>query len=215
MQGRSAKQCKGSNDKDLPPTLNNAEWSPVEDALVYYLHSKVGAKWSLIADLIPGRTDNSVGNRYHQILSRLENRLSKLDPKMSATASSTKIEVLERLTNYQASDESPTRQILQVVAHSLRNRSRLLPIQYSFRFNLVDCDNDEVTCTRCGLLIPSPQTGSKFCRRTGWCSSCVSAPSYLSSDILRIVHCEMEAASEDRQKCLPKGRSDSKEKMSS
>ena len=194
MRVRTAEQFKGPIDNRVQPTLNTSEWSPVEDALVYYLHSSVGAKWSCIADLIPGRTDNNVKNRYHQILGRIDKQISKLDPKMLATASATKIDVLERLTNYQASNVSPTRQVLPLVVHSLRNRLRLQPIQYSFLFHLVDCDNDDTICARCGLLIPSPQTGSQVCSKTGWCSSCVSAPSYLSSDILRIVHCEMKAA---------------------
>ena len=187
----------------LQPKINHSEWSPIEDAQAYYLHSTMGDRWELIAELIPGRTCDNVQNRCQQIYQRVEKEILELDEKMLATASSTKIRVMERLTNYQASAEFPTTQVLKLVVHALRNKTWLPPIQYKFQFRLVACDNDNIDtiCARCGLSIPSLQTGTQVCTKTGWCASCVRAPSYLSADILRTAISETEAI-KNRNGCI-------------
>jgi hypothetical protein len=171
----------------LQQTISHSEWSPVEDAQVYYLQSTMGDRWELIAELIPGRTCDNVENRCQQINQRVEKEILEHDEKMMATSA-----------------ESPTTQVLKLVVHALRNKTQLPPIQYKFQFRLVACDNndnEDTLCARCGLSIPSLQTGKQVCTKTGWCASCVCAPSYLSADILRTAISEMEA-NKNRHGCI-------------
>lgn len=198
VPNRSGKQCRERYFNHLQPTLNQSEWSPVEDARLYYLQSVMGARWAAIAGFFAGRTSNNLKNRFHHIRRRLDKDASALDPKLLATASSTKIHVMERLTNYVASDESPTTDVIKVLVNSLRRLTRLEGLPHGFQFDLEAFDDkdgdDDTPCTRCGLLIPSQQTGNKRCAKTGWCASCASAPSYLCSDILRIAHSERKTS---------------------
>ena len=45
---------------------------------------------------------------------------------------------------------------------------------------------DQTTmCKRCGLFIPSEQTGKTMCTSTGWCEACTRVPPYVALDQLR------------------------------
>jgi len=194
VPNRTGKQCRERYYNHLQPAVNHAEWTPVEDARLCHLHSILGACWAAIAVLFPGRTNNNVKNRFHMIRRRLEKDVLALDQTFLATASSTKIRVMERLANYSSSRASEiTADVIKVLVNSLRKQIPLEGIQYNFTFDPVRCENED-PCKRCGLLIPSPQTGTVVCKKTGWCSSCFSAPAFLSGDVLRIAHSERNAS---------------------
>ena len=42
-----------------------------------------------------------------------------------------------------------------------------------------------VMCKRCGLFIPSEQTGTTMCTITEWCEACTRIPPYVALDQLR------------------------------
>lgn len=54
----------------LNPTLKKKNWSPEEDKIILQAHAELGNKWSAIAQWLPGRTDNSVKNRFNSTLRR-------------------------------------------------------------------------------------------------------------------------------------------------
>ncbi|CDF39437.1 unnamed protein product [Chondrus crispus] len=54
----------------LNPTLKKKNWTAYEDRTILRLHATLGNKWSAIAQVLPGRTDNSVKNRYNSTLKR-------------------------------------------------------------------------------------------------------------------------------------------------
>jgi hypothetical protein len=41
------------------------------------------------------------------------------------------------------------------------------------------------SCMRCGFILPSVQTGSDICTKTGWCQSCARIPPHVSGNMLR------------------------------
>ena len=51
----------------LQPGLNTGEFTPEEDALIERLVLRMGTKWTDISQLVPGRTDASVKNRWNTL----------------------------------------------------------------------------------------------------------------------------------------------------
>lgn len=70
MPGRISKQCRERWINNLDPNLSKRMWSEEEDNKILELHAKYGNKWSLISKHIPGRTDNSIKNRFNSNLKR-------------------------------------------------------------------------------------------------------------------------------------------------
>jgi hypothetical protein len=74
---RNAKQCRARWNDHLNPSINHGPWTPEEDAQIFGLHRQFGPKWSTIAPLVQGRTENSVKNRYNSsICKRIERNSS-------------------------------------------------------------------------------------------------------------------------------------------
>ena len=67
-----------AREKASRNTHGRKEWAPHEDKLILELAAKHGQKWRLISSQLPGRTDDSVRNRWK--------RLVALDPSQQAVA---------------------------------------------------------------------------------------------------------------------------------
>ena len=65
---RNARQCKDRWNYYLCPTVNNGEWTPEEDALLFEKYKEYGTKWSKIAKFFNNRTNTNVKNRYLAIM---------------------------------------------------------------------------------------------------------------------------------------------------
>jgi hypothetical protein len=70
MPGRIAKQCRERWCNHLDPNLKRSSWTPEEDRVVLDVVRRIGTRWADIARLLPGRTDNSVKNRWNSTLRR-------------------------------------------------------------------------------------------------------------------------------------------------
>ena len=76
---RSGKQARERWINQLDPNLNRKPWTAEEDELILREHTRLENRWSLIAKILPGRTDNGVKNRFN---STLKKRLERLRTRM-------------------------------------------------------------------------------------------------------------------------------------
>jgi len=72
LPGRTGKQVRERWLNHLCPGIRRAPWSTEEDRIIKSQRKKIGNRWALIAQLIKGRSDNAVKNRYYTTLKRRE-----------------------------------------------------------------------------------------------------------------------------------------------
>ena len=68
LPGRIGKQCRERWRNHLDPANNHGAWTAEEDALLVELHKQYGNAWVKIAAQMPGRSDNSIKNRWNSTL---------------------------------------------------------------------------------------------------------------------------------------------------
>jgi hypothetical protein len=90
--GRNARQCRERWSNYVNPNLLKTGWTEAEDNILLQSYQEVGSKWFVIAGLLPGRSKNSVKNRYFtlQRRPRLDNKnpssYPTVSPSMPASA---------------------------------------------------------------------------------------------------------------------------------
>jgi hypothetical protein len=67
---RTTKQCRERWFNNLDPSVSKGPWTPEEDRMIFDAHARFGPKWSQIAQLIPGRSDNAIKNRWNASISK-------------------------------------------------------------------------------------------------------------------------------------------------
>ncbi|TYZ57903.1 hypothetical protein PybrP1_004548, partial [[Pythium] brassicae (nom. inval.)] len=64
IPGRTAKQCRERWRNRLDPNINKAPFTENEDNIIQQAYEKLGNRWTQIAELLPGRTEDSVKLRW-------------------------------------------------------------------------------------------------------------------------------------------------------
>jgi hypothetical protein len=70
LPGRIGKQCRERWFNSLDLAVNRRPWTPEEDRCLFDLHAQYGNHWTRICELMPGRSDSALKNRWHSNLSK-------------------------------------------------------------------------------------------------------------------------------------------------
>jgi hypothetical protein len=188
LPGRTGKQCRERYVNHLNPRLKTSDWNPVEDSTIFHLYSTTGSHWSSMSKVIPGRTDNGIKNRYHNLRRQVE----RDDESRQKKASLNK--------DY---SEFVRQDLIRKVPEALLGKfdslwafERGLPMLTTETVESSEHDTksyfgpfvqarDGQVCVRCGFIMPSVQTGREVCEKTGWCLPCAVLPPQLSGNLLR------------------------------
>ena len=65
VKGRNGKQCRERWANILKPSVKKGDWTPEEDKIMFEMQQQIGSQWTKIAEYLPGRTENSIKNRYY------------------------------------------------------------------------------------------------------------------------------------------------------
>jgi myb proto-oncogene protein/myb-related protein len=77
---RSGKQCRERWHNHLNPSVKKTPWTSEEDQTLFKMYQKLGKTWSNIASFLPGRSDNSVKNRFYCTLRKKLRKFNKVRP---------------------------------------------------------------------------------------------------------------------------------------
>lgn len=72
---RKGKNCRERWNNHLDPNINKGEWTYEEDLTLLTKHKILGRKWSSISRELPGRTENSVKNRWNTLMKSVKQTL--------------------------------------------------------------------------------------------------------------------------------------------
>lgn len=190
VPGRTGKQCRERYLNHLGPHLKQSGWSALEDATIFRLYSIYGSKWSKIVKFLPGRTDNGIKNRFHHLRRRFEKR-------MKAIPNSKELKLMIQKMGNSPSfrnllpDWFVTRDIVTRIlkdSASANQGQGVTSGDGEYKFGPFDPVEENVGCDRCGLIVPSKETGTSICRQTGWCETCTGVSLAISGDLLRAIH---------------------------
>lgn len=192
LPDRTGKQCRERYVNHLNPRLKISDWNPVEDATVFHLYNTIGSHWSTMSKVIPGRTDNGIKNRFHNLRRQLERedghrlRLSneKDFPEQIRLDKTRKFPKKLQGKADELWDIESGIGVLSAQSVIGGNTGGSNAAAKNFFGPFRDPTENEL-CVRCGFFIPSVQTGNEVCEKTGWCIACTRIPPHLSGNLLR------------------------------
>ncbi|EAX90370.1 Myb-like DNA-binding domain containing protein [Trichomonas vaginalis G3] len=70
MEGRTPRQCRERYTNYLAPNIERSDFSPQEDKIILSQYEILGSKWRKMSEFLPGRTANSIRNRYFHLIKK-------------------------------------------------------------------------------------------------------------------------------------------------
>ncbi|KAG7364506.1 Myb-like DNA-binding protein [Nitzschia inconspicua] len=185
IPGRTGKQCRERYLNHLKPSVKLTSWSVTEDATIFRLYHAEGSKWSRMVRFLPGRTDNSIKNRYHHLRRRFERRME------SVGMSKAMMDLMKKIQESRLFRGAPVEPLLlkYLALRMLEGKGTQKSVMTAeYKFGPYHPVMVPTGCRRCGLIMPSFQTGRYMCRTTGWCQTCCGLSPVVTGDSLRIAH---------------------------
>lgn len=71
IPGRNGKQCREHWLNQMKGNIKKGDWTVEEDEKIYRLFQVYGTKWTQMQKYLPGRTENSIKNRFYAAFRRL------------------------------------------------------------------------------------------------------------------------------------------------
>nr|CAD1841898.1 unnamed protein product [Ananas comosus var. bracteatus] len=123
---RCGKSCRLRYTNYLRPNLKHEGFTPAEEEHIITLHAMIGSRWSIIANQLPGRTDNDIKNYWNTKLSKKLRRCG-IDPVTHRPISEV-MHSINKLSNHPAPPSYSS--------SSSSGKSR----------SILTCDHDRISC---------------------------------------------------------------------
>ena len=185
---RTGKQCRERYVNHLNPRLKFTEWTPIEDSVIWRLYATIGTQWAKMSKVIPGRTDNGIKNRFHNLKRQLdreeESRIrAPIPDKFDSKVRVHWIRDIPQDMRSRIEDMwSVERGIGKIAAGTIKTTREE---EDKERFGPFKEVTSPTQCLRCGLYAPSVQCGKEICEKTQWCRACTDVPMHMTGNTLR------------------------------
>lgn len=80
LPGRLGKQCRERWRNFLDPCVKHEPWTKEEDQKLIELHEIYGNQWVKIAHFLPGRSDNTIKNRWNSTVKKIVHHMQTGEP---------------------------------------------------------------------------------------------------------------------------------------
>ena len=77
IKNKSGKQCRERWVNSLCPNIIKGIWSEKEENILFSTQLKIGNKWSELAKLLPGRSENDIKNHFYSKLRKYIRKICK------------------------------------------------------------------------------------------------------------------------------------------
>jgi hypothetical protein len=188
---RTGKQCRERYVNHLNPRLKTCEWSPVEDFVIWRLYATIGTQWAKMSKVIPGRTDNGIKNRFHNLKRQLDREEESRIRAPRPDRYETKVRehwIRDIPPAMKSSIEelwSVHRGIGKIAAGTIKTKRDDDEDPNISRYGPFEKVTSPVQCLRCGMYAPSVQCGDEICTKTQWCRACTDVPMHMLGNTLR------------------------------